>query len=414
MEIQETALPGVGLRQEFTTSAGRQLGVVSYRTGRRELLLYDPDDPDACREVIRLIPEEADALADLLGVARLGGRLAELQQQLAGLAISWLTIRDGSPYARGTIADTQARSRTGVSIVAVLREQTAFPAPTPDFGFQPGDTAVVIGTPRGGQGAGRAARLTAMAGDPATSGGARFDRWASTYEASPLQPALFAPVHQTALQLAQQFLPGARRVLDVGCGTGRLLRQARRRYRPAELVGVDLARGMLAEAMAATTTELRIHYLHAGAERLPFTDEVFDLVFATMSMRHWTDLAAGIAEIGRVLTRGGVLVLADVFPSSPRQTFTASLLLRRRRPSLPGELDAALTAHRLALVGFDHTPWFSLPDAQVIAAQRQSIAMPLRGSGATAPCGASSVTSCGVTRGCRWSVGRSRPGLENS
>jgi TrkA domain protein len=149
MEIQETALPGVGLRQEFTTSAGRQLGVVSYRTGRRELLLYDPDDPDACREVIRLIPEEADALADLLGVARLGGRLAELQQQIEGLAISWLTIRDGSPYARGTIADTQARSRTGVSIVAVLREQTAFPAPTPDFGFQPGDTAVVIGTPEG-------------------------------------------------------------------------------------------------------------------------------------------------------------------------------------------------------------------------------------------------------------------------
>ena len=149
MEIQETALPGVGLRQEFTTSAGRQLGVVSYRTGRRELLLYDPDDPDACREVIRLIPEEADALADLLGVARLGGRLAELQQQLAGLAISWLTIRDGSPYATGTIADTQARSRTGVSIVAVLRAQTAFPAPTPDFGFQPGDTAVVIGTPEG-------------------------------------------------------------------------------------------------------------------------------------------------------------------------------------------------------------------------------------------------------------------------
>jgi TrkA domain protein len=149
MEIQETALPGVGLRQEFTTSAGRQLGMVSHRSGRRDLLLYDPDDPDACQEVIRLTPEEADALADLLGAARLTGRLAELRQPLAGLAISWLTIRDGSPYARGTIADTQARSRTGVSIVAMVREQTAFPAPTPDFGFQPGDTAVVIGTPEG-------------------------------------------------------------------------------------------------------------------------------------------------------------------------------------------------------------------------------------------------------------------------
>ena len=54
MEIQETALPGVGLRHEFTTSGGRQLGVVSYRSGRRDLLLYDPDDRDACQEVIRL------------------------------------------------------------------------------------------------------------------------------------------------------------------------------------------------------------------------------------------------------------------------------------------------------------------------------------------------------------------------
>jgi len=210
-----------------------------------------------------------------------------------------------------------------------------------------------------------------MAGNSAASG-ARFDRWASTYDASPLQPALFAPVHQTALQLAQHLVPAARRVLDVGCGTGRLLRQARGRYRPAELVGVDLARGMLAAAMAATSIEFGIRYLHAGAERLPFTDEVFDLVFATMSLRHWTDQAAGIAEIGRVLTPGGVLVLADVFPSSPRRTLTASLLARRRRPSLPGELDAALIDHRLALVGYDHTTWFSLPDAQVIAVQRQS------------------------------------------
>ena len=57
MEIQQTALPGVGLRHEFTTSDGRQLGEVSYRTGRRDLLLYDPNDPDACLEVIRLTPE---------------------------------------------------------------------------------------------------------------------------------------------------------------------------------------------------------------------------------------------------------------------------------------------------------------------------------------------------------------------
>jgi ubiquinone/menaquinone biosynthesis C-methylase UbiE len=41
------------------------------------------------------------------------------------------------------------------------------------------------------------------------------------------------------------------------------------------------------------------------AECLPFTNEVFDLIFATLSLRHWTDLPAGIAEIGRVLIPGG-------------------------------------------------------------------------------------------------------------
>jgi SAM-dependent methyltransferase len=139
-------------------------------------------------------------------------------------------------------------------------------------------------------------------------------------------------------------------------------------------------------------TELRIHYLRAGAEHLPFTEEVFDLVVAIMSLRHWTDRAAGIAEIGRVLTPGGVLVLADVFPSSRRPTLMGSLLLRRRRPTLPEQLDAALTAHRLAVLGCHHTPWFSLPDAQVVAAQRQSAPRVPRGEW----CGrAVRGTSCG-------------------
>jgi TrkA domain protein len=149
MEIQETALPGVGLRHDFTTRAGRQLGVVTHRTGRRDLLLYDRDDPDATQEVIRLTEEEADTLADLLGTARLTGRLAELQQRIEGLAIDWLPIRPDSPYAGRDIADTQARSRTGVSIVAILHGEGAIPAPTPDARLDPGDTLVVVGTTKG-------------------------------------------------------------------------------------------------------------------------------------------------------------------------------------------------------------------------------------------------------------------------
>jgi TrkA domain protein len=148
MDIQETALPGVGLRHDFTTRAGRQLGVVTHRTGRRDLLVYDRDDPDRCQEVIQLTDDEADALAELLGAARLVEHLARLQQ-VEGLAIDWLEIRAGSPYDGGTIGDTQARSRTGVSIVAILRGDRAIPAPSPQERLAAGDTLVVVGTAQG-------------------------------------------------------------------------------------------------------------------------------------------------------------------------------------------------------------------------------------------------------------------------
>jgi TrkA domain protein len=149
MDIQETNLPGVGLRHDFTTKAGRQLGVVTHRTGRRDLLVYDSDDPDACQEVVQLTDEEADALAELLGAARLVEHLAALTQRIEGLAIDWLPIRQGTPYAGKAIADTQARSRTGVSIVAIVRGDGAIPAPAPDARLDPGDTLVVVGTARG-------------------------------------------------------------------------------------------------------------------------------------------------------------------------------------------------------------------------------------------------------------------------
>ncbi len=77
-----------------------------------------------------------------------------------------------------------------------------------------------------------------------------------------------------------------------------------------------------------------------------------------------------ILEIGRVLTPDGVLLLADVFPSSPRPG-PALPRRRRRHPVMPAELGPVLAAHRMTVIGHDHTPWFRLPDVQVIAARQQ-------------------------------------------
>jgi TrkA domain protein len=67
MDVNQIALPGVGLRYDFTARSGRRVGVVSHRSGRRDLLVYDREDPDTCREVIQLTEREAAVLAELLG-----------------------------------------------------------------------------------------------------------------------------------------------------------------------------------------------------------------------------------------------------------------------------------------------------------------------------------------------------------
>jgi ubiquinone/menaquinone biosynthesis C-methylase UbiE len=197
---------------------------------------------------------------------------------------------------------------------------------------------------------------------PTTS---RFDLRASTYDDSVLQEFLFVPVHHRALQLGLRFQPQAGGVLDVGCGTGRLLRAARPCYPAAELVGVDLAGQMVASAIAATPSSLAVRYVQARAERLPFPDAVFDLVFATMSLRHWANLPAGMAEATRVLSPPGMIVLGDIFGTCPHR----DPRVRRRRTPAPAELEAVLARQHLEVAGVARARWFGLPDVQVLAVQ---------------------------------------------
>jgi TrkA domain protein len=158
-EIHETALPGVGVRYELTTRTGVHLGVVAHRHGRRDLLVYDRADPDAVGESVALNEAESGALATLLGASvpaadnRAGvggaGTTVGRGQPIGRFAVDWVGVPPGSPYAGRSIATAGVRSITGVSIVAVLRDDAAFPSPGPDFCLQAGDTALVVGTPDG-------------------------------------------------------------------------------------------------------------------------------------------------------------------------------------------------------------------------------------------------------------------------
>lgn len=147
-KIEETRLPGVGVRFDFVSEQGQRVGVVHHRGGRREIFIATADDPDTAEMVLDLNDDDARTLVDVLGVSPVIEEISKLQQ-VEGLAIDWLPIHPSSPYSGKTIGDARIRTRTGASVVAVIRGDDPFPAPGPEFVFAPNDLVVVVGTAHG-------------------------------------------------------------------------------------------------------------------------------------------------------------------------------------------------------------------------------------------------------------------------
>lgn len=156
--VQVTSLPGVGLMRTFMTAAGDWIGVLELRSGRRQLFVDDPTDPDTRRLAAELAAEDSLILTELLG-----GHEQDLgPAEDAAALVDWVLIHPDGVAAGRTVADLELRSRTGATIVAVLRDRT-YTDPGPDFRLQPNDIAVLAG----GQPALEAA--THLLRDPATS-----------------------------------------------------------------------------------------------------------------------------------------------------------------------------------------------------------------------------------------------------
>jgi SAM-dependent methyltransferase len=101
--------------------------------------------------------------------------------------------------------------------------------------------------------------------------------------------------------------------LDLGCGVGWATRLAAERGRVRRAVGLDFSRtalGMAAQASAAADSRLSapIAWVCGDGTALPFADNSFDRAFSFGSMEHFPNVAAGFAELARVLRSGGLAV----------------------------------------------------------------------------------------------------------
>ncbi|MCK8433543.1 cation:proton antiporter regulatory subunit [Streptomyces sp. D2-8] len=149
MDVNEVLLPGVGLRYEFVNRDGDRVAIVARRSGDFELMVYAGEDPDEARPVLRFTSEEADTVAEILGAPRIAERFADLTREVPGLSAGQIQIDPGSPYAGRVLGDTRARTRTGASIVAIVRGEEVIASPGPAQLLRAGDVLVVVGTREG-------------------------------------------------------------------------------------------------------------------------------------------------------------------------------------------------------------------------------------------------------------------------
>ena len=129
--------------------------------------------------------------------------------------------------------------------------------------------------------------------------GKQFDTLAPRWE------QIVSPEHLEPYLAALESLDPPSHALDLGTGTGRGALAIARRFPDAEVVGADLAAGMIEEARRQTPRELagRVRFDVADASRLPYGDWSFDLV-AHLNMIPFFD------ELARVLAPGGSVLLA--------------------------------------------------------------------------------------------------------
>ncbi len=140
-----------------------------------------------------------------------------------------------------------------------------------------------------------------------------FSRAASSYDnyaklQQQVGEQLLSAVPTTAQKSANQ-------VVDLGCGTGYFIPRLMATFHPQNLIGLDLAPGMLGYAREHHAAE-NISWVCGDAEALPLASASVDLIFSSLAIQWCENLPQLFAEISRVLQPGGYFVFSTLGPES--------------------------------------------------------------------------------------------------
>jgi K+:H+ antiporter subunit KhtT len=146
VDLRETRLPGIGVKYGFRTSDGGRLAIVLHNDGVREIYFFRHEGDDEPSAVIRLDDDEARQLGAVIGGAYERPKIVEdLELALGELAIEWVAVPEDSPLLGKTLAECGFRAKTGITVIAILRDPEPVAGAQPSDRIQRGDTLVTVG-----------------------------------------------------------------------------------------------------------------------------------------------------------------------------------------------------------------------------------------------------------------------------
>jgi SAM-dependent methyltransferase len=248
-------------------------------------------------------------------------------------------------WAQHVLLPAQALKRSGVAVVGPPEGDEPVDVPAPGLGPRfstEHDRPVLLERP--------------TEHDPLVE---EFDRMGEVYDAF-VRP-FSTPIFDEAVAVLEPWLRPDARVLDAGCGAGRELRRIARLVPRGEVVGVDLAAGMVAAAHRAARAHGLDHcaFFQADVGALPAElDSAFDLVYSSLAHHHYPDPAAATREIMRCLRPGGLYCVVD--PGPAWFTALSAPLAKFADPGWIGFHTPTEFRRLFEAAGFSRTSWREL------------------------------------------------------
>jgi TrkA domain protein len=146
LELKETRLPGIGVKWTMKTASGSRVTVIPHTDGDREVYVHRRAGDEDPTVVLELHDDESRQIGALLGGAYERPKIVEeLEMALGEFQIEWIEGPQGSWADGRSLGECGFRKRTGVTVIAILRDEDSIAGAQPDDVIRVGDTLVVVG-----------------------------------------------------------------------------------------------------------------------------------------------------------------------------------------------------------------------------------------------------------------------------